>query len=551
MSMTLHLKIDGKPYECISGTSLKMIGRDFKNDYPHEIIIARRNGKLVELAEEITQDCEIGFLTTGDELGNRTLRRTACMVMIKAVTDLYGKAQQVKVQYSLANGYYCELPGMKVDKKTASEIRKQMKSIIDEKLPIVKRNIPMREAAEIMRTCGLYDKDKLYRYRRGSSANLYFLGDTVDYFYGYMAPDTSYVQHYDICAYKDGFVLQLPLTEKPESIEPFQPPAKLFSVLRQSSRWYDLMGISNVADLNQAIADRTFFDLMLVQEALQEERIGKIAEMIADQGKRIILIAGPSSSGKTTFSHRLSIQLRVRGLTPHPIPVDNYFVNREDTPKDASGNYNFECLEAVDLKRFNADMQDLLNEGEAVLPVFNFITGKRELEGTKLQIGANDVLVIEGIHALNDAMTSAISKDDKFKIYISALTQLNMDDHNRFSTTDGRLLRRMCRDSVTRGATAQHTIRMWPMVRKGEEENIFPYQESCDVMFNSELLYELPVLKQFAEPLLFSVPRDTPEYDEAKRLLKLMNYFLGYSTEKVPANSIIREFIGGSCFDVG
>ncbi len=550
MAAKINLKVNGKDYACLPGTSLQIISRDFKNDYPHEIIIARKNGKLIELFSEINEDCEIDFLTTGDELGNNALRRTACMVMIKAVRDLYGKDQEVKILYSLDKGYYCELQGMTTGPERAEEIRRQMQVIIDDKLPIIKRNIPMREAADIMKTCGLYDKEALCRFRRSSSANLYFLGDTVDYFYGYMAPDTSYVECFDICAYNDGFVLQLPDRKHPERVEPFQPSEKLFSVLLQSSRWYDLMDVSNVADLNRAIAEGRFYELILVQEALQEERIAKIADMIAGQGKRVILIAGPSSSGKTTFSHRLSIQLRVRGLKPHPIPVDNYFVDREDTPKDENGNYDFECLEAVDLKRFNADMKALLETGEAEIPVFNFITGRREHQGKKMKIGPSDVLVIEGIHALNDTMTSEIVQELKFKIYISALTQLNMDDHNRFSTTDGRLLRRMCRDSVTRGADAQRTIRMWPQVRKGEEQNIFPYQESCDVMFNSELLYELPVLKQFAEPLLFSVPRDAPEYDEAKRMLKLLNYFLGYTSEKIPNNSIIREFIGGSCFDV-
>lgn len=550
MAAKLKLKVNGKDYECLPGTSLQMISRDFKKDYPYDIILAKKNGKLIELASEINEDCEIDFLTTGDEMGNNALRRTACMVMIKAVKDLFGKDQEVKILYSLDKGYYCELQGMTTGKQRAAKIKRQMQDIAADKLPIIKRNVPMREAADILKDCGLYDKEALYRYRRSSSANLYFLGDTVDYFYGYMAPDTSYVNCFDICAYNDGFVLQLPERKNPDMIEPFQPSEKLFSVLLQSSRWYDLMNVSNVADLNQAISEGRFYELILVQEALQEERIARIAELIAEQKKRVILIAGPSSSGKTTFSHRLSIQLRVRGLTPHPIPVDNYFVDRDDTPKDANGNYNFECLEAVDLKRFNADMKSLLENGEAELPVFNFITGKREHQGKKLKIADSDVLVIEGIHALNDAMTSEIDQAQKFKVYISALTQLNMDDHNRFSTTDGRLLRRMCRDSVTRGADAQRTIRMWPQVRKGEEENIFPYQESCDVMFNSELLYELPVLKQFAEPLLFSVPRDAPEYDEAKRMLKLLNYFLGYTSEKIPNNSIIREFIGGSCFDV-
>ena len=311
------------------------------------------------------------------------------------------------------------------------------------------------------------------------------------------------------------------------------------------------MNVRTVADLNRQIAKGSFNDLVLTQEALMEKQIGMIAERIASENKRLILIAGPSSSGKTTFSHRLSIQMRAAGLKPHPIAVDNYFVNREDTPLGPDGKPNYECLEAVDVKRFNSDMNGLLLGENVELPVFNFITGEREIRGKQLQLEENGVLVIEGIHALNDAMSYDLSLDDKFRIYISALTQLIMDDHDRIHTTDTRLIRRMCRDFVTRGSSAQHTISVWPSVRRGEEENIFPYQERCDIMFNSALIYELAVLKQYAVPLLYSVTQDMPEYDEANRLLKFLNYFLGVTSEHIPFNSILREFIGGSCFNVG
>ena len=311
------------------------------------------------------------------------------------------------------------------------------------------------------------------------------------------------------------------------------------------------MGIATVADLNDKICEGNLAEMVLVQEALQERRIGEIASDIAHRGNvKFVMIAGPSSSGKTTFSHRLSIQLKTHGLTPHPIAVDDYFVDRKKTPLDEDGNYNFECLEAIDVEKFNQDMCELLAGKRVEMPRFNFKTGLREYKGDFLKLGKDDILVIEGIHGLNDKLSHSLPLESKYKIYISALTSLNVDDHNRIATTDGRLIRRLVRDARTRGANATHTLRMWNSVRRGEEENIFPFQESADAMFNSALIYELSVLKQYAEPLLYSVERDTPEYFEAKRLLKFLEYFLGVSSENIPQNSIVREFVGGSCFRV-
>lgn len=331
----------------------------------------------------------------------------------------------------------------------------------------------------------------------------------------------------------------------------FVPREKLFHTLRQADEWGSKMGIDTVGDLNCQICDGKLNDLILVQEAFQERRIGEIAREIAARGGvKFVMIAGPSSSGKTTFSHRLSIQLRTLGLTPHPIALDDYFVNREDTPLDENGDYNFECLGALDVELFNHDMSKLLAGEEVELPTFNFKTGHREYKGNKKKLGPDDILVLEGIHGLNDKLSYSLPNESKFKIYISALTSLNVDEHNRIPTTDGRLLRRMVRDARTRGASAKRTIQMWPSVRRGEEENIFPFQESADAFFNSALIYELAVLKQFAEPLLFSITPEEPEYHEAKRLLKFLEYFLGVSSEHLPNNSIVREFAGGSCFPV-
>ena len=550
----IHLKVREKIFEYEAGLTLETISRDFQKAYPHDIILARVNGKLAELMKTIDEDVSVEFITTGEIIGNEAYRRTASMMMLKAFQDVMGREnfERLTVQYSLDRGYYCELiSDTSLTKELLNRVKLRMQEIQKENIPIIKKSMPKREAIEIFREHKMYDKVNLFHYRRSSRINVYTLEDAVDYFYGYMAPNTSYVRYFDLYLYDDGFVLQMPEPASPETVDAFEPPEKLFNVLKQSARWGELLGVRTVADINNALADGSFSELMLVQEALQEKKIAEIAESIIESGKRIILIAGPSSSGKTTFSHRLSIQLRAHGLKPHPIPVDNYFVNREDTPLDEYGKPNFECLEALDIKELNKDLQGLLAGEEVELPVFNFVTGKREMSGEKMQIGDRDVLVIEGIHSLNDAMTYSIDQSNKFKIYISALTQLNIDEHNRIPTTDARLLRRIVRDAAKRGTNAAKTISMWQSVRRGEEENIFPYQENCDVMFNSVLIYELAILKQYAEPLLFSVREDQPEYETAKYLIKFLGYFLGASSENVPNNSILREFIGGSCFNVG
>lgn len=550
----IHLKVREKIFEYEAGLTLETISRDFQKAYPHDIILARVDGKLAELTKTIDEDVSVEFITTGEIIGNEAYRRTASMMMLKAFQDVMGREnfERLTVQYSLDRGYYCELiSDTSLTKELLDRVKLRMQEIQKENIPIIKKSMPKREAIEIFREHKMYDKVNLFHYRRSSRINVYTLEDTVDYFYGYMAPNTSYVRYFDLYLYDDGFVLQMPEPASPETVDAFEPPEKLFNVLKQSARWGELLGVRTVSDINNALADGSFSELMLVQEALQEKKIAEIAESIIESGKRIILIAGPSSSGKTTFSHRLSIQLRAHGLKPHPIPVDNYFVNREDTPLDEYGKPNFECLEALDIKELNKDLHGLLAGEEVELPVFNFVTGKREMSGEKMKIGDRDVLVIEGIHSLNDAMTYSIDQSNKFKIYISALTQLNIDEHNRIPTTDARLLRRIVRDAAKRGTNAAKTISMWQSVRRGEEENIFPYQENCDVMFNSVLIYELAILKQYAEPLLFSVREDQPEYETAKYLIKFLGYFLGASSENVPNNSILREFIGGSCFNVG
>ncbi|HIX77168.1 MAG TPA: nucleoside kinase, partial [Candidatus Fusicatenibacter merdavium] len=391
----------------------------------------------------------------------------------------------------------------------------------------------------------------LFRYRRVSRVNLYELDGFEDYFYGFMVADTGYLKYFDLRLYDEGFVLIFPTRYEPETLPELEFSRKVFQVQKESEGWGQRLGIDTVGALNGKICEGGSHHMMLIAEALQEQKIAELAGEIAKRRNvKFVMIAGPSSSGKTTFCNRLTIQLAAHGLVPHPVSLDNYYLNRVDTPKDENGEYDFECLEALDLKLLDRDLNTLLNGGQIELPYYNFKTGKREYKGNYLELGAEDILVMEGIHGLNDRLSSFIPKDSCYKVYISALTQLNVDEHNRIPTTDGRLIRRMVRDNRTRATSARETIAMWHKVRRGEEKYIFPYQDSADFVFNSALVYELSVLKQYAEPILFQIPEDAPEYQEAKRLLKFLDYFVGIPSEPVPQNSILREFIGGSCFDV-
>ena len=519
----------------------------------HQIVLAIADGKIRELFQTAKEGEEISFLTTADRIGHDTWVRSAVMLLMKAASDVAGSLQKgkLKVEFSIGRGLYCSpRDGQKVDSTFIDQVRERMRELAAQKIPFVKMTKTTDDAIALFESQGMADKVQLFRYRRASCINVYELDGYYDYNYGYMVPDTGYIDCFDLFPYQDGLMLLLPERRDPEQLPVFEERKKLFKALEDSTRWGEKLGITTVGDLNDKICGGDLAELILVQEAMQESRIGRIAEDIAGRkGVKFVMIAGPSS-GKTTFSHRLSIQLKTFGLTPHPIEVDNYFVNREKTPRDADGNYNFESLDAIDTERFNRDMCELLEGKRIELPTFNFKTGKREYKGNFLQLGADDILVIEGIHGLNDKMSYALPNESKYKIYISALTSLNVDEHNRISTADGRLLRRLVRDARTRGTSAGQTIAQWPSVRRGEEENIFPFQESADATFNSALIYELCVLKTYAEPLLYGIQKGDPEYFEAKRLLKFLDYFLGVSSENLPKNSIVREFVGGSCFRV-
>lgn len=526
----------------------------FMPEQKYDYMLAIRNKKLCELGTVLSDDCKLELLGKNTVMGIDTYKRSLTLLMVKAFADVLGGQNDysVNVMYSMGNGYYCKLISdcHEVTDDLIAKVKERMRAMVASDEIIVKESVGTDDAIRRFAEQGMDGKEKLFKFRRVSRVNMYNLGGYEDYFYGYMVPSMGYIKVFDLIRYDEGFVLMAPTKNNPDVLPEFVPQEKLFTVLKTSDAWGKMLDVSNVGDLNECISNGNIRELMLVQEALQEKQIAHIADMIQEGEKKIVLIAGPSSSGKTTFSHRLSVQLRAHGLRPYPLALDNYFKDREFTPRDENGNYDFECIEAMDLDLFNSDMAKLLAGEEIEIPVFNFVEGKKEYKGRKLKLNDGDVLVAEGIHALNPRMTQRLPDDSKFKVYISALTQLNIDRHNRIPTTDGRLIRRIVRDARTRGNDAKKTIGMWQSVRKGEEKYIFPFQEEADVMFNSALIYELSVIKQYAEPLLFAVPRDCGEYYEAKRLLKFLDYFLGLEVTNVPTNSILREFTGGGCFDL-
>ena len=550
----VQVTVENERREYEVGTLLKDAAREFQDRFENEILLAFVNGKLQELHKVVRNGAEIHFLTAKDKPGMQTYQRSVTLLLMKAFYEVVGSERltNVTVDFSVGGGLFVEPKGdFVLDEKLVDQVRAKMRQYVDAKMPIMKRNVSTDEAIELFHQYKMYNKERLFMYRRVSRVNIYNLDGFEDYYYGYMVQNTESLKYFDLMLYQHGIVLLLPDMSDPKKVPVFAPQEKLFRTLQESEEWGRKMQVANVGALNERITKGRMNELILIQEALMEKKMGDIAEQIAQRsGVKFVMIAGPSSSGKTTFSHRLSTQLQAKGLTPHPIGVDNYFVNRADSPRDENGNYDYEALKCIDVKQFNQDMQNLLSGETVELPEYNFISGEREYKGNKLTLGPEDILVIEGIHCLNEELSYSLPKENKFKIYISALTQLNIDDHNRIPTTDGRLIRRMVRDARTRGASAQDTIRRWPSVRRGEEQNIFPYQEEADVMFNSALVYELAVLKQYAEPILFSVPRNSREYLEAKRLLKFLDYFLGVSSEDIPRNSILREFIGGCCFKV-
>lgn len=545
--------VNGTEYEYKRGTTYAEIAKDVQSKYSSRIVLADVDGKYQELNKYLSGDADIKFVTISEKPGYKVIRRTMMMVLFKAVRDLYGDdIERVKAEFAVGRGIYITLTGsVAADESFVLKVQARMNEIIEADIPIVKTSYKLADAMKLFAEAGMKDKERLFKYRRTSAVNIYSIEDYKDYYHGDMAPSTGYAVPFELFTYSDGFMLQFADRTNEKEVAPRSDSPKVFEAMRKTDLLGRKLGVETVGGLNDVICSGGFEQLRLVTEALQEGEISDIASDIAKRGHvKFVMVAGPSSSGKTSFSYRLSTQLMAHGLSPHPIGLDNYYVDREFCPKDENGNYDFECLESLDVEGFNKDMTDLLNGKTVEIPTFNFKTGKREYHGDFKTLKENDILVIEGIHGLNEKMSYSLPAESKYKVYISALTCLNVDEHNRIPTTDVRLLRRMVRDNRTRGTKASGTLAMWESVRKGEENYIFPFQESADAVFNSALVYELAVLKQFAEPLLFGIEKDDPSYHEAKRLLKFLDYFLGVTSEDIPNNSLLREFVGGSIFNV-
>ncbi len=548
MADNIKVRIDGREIDIEKGISLLKLSELYGNK-ESLIVAAKVDNHLRELNEKVNQNCTIEFIDLTNSDGNRIYRRSLSFVFIRAAMEILPGCH-VTVEHSLSKGLYCEIHYKRaILDSDAQQIEARMKEIINEDVPLTKKSIPLEEAKKIFAELKMESKVRLLKFRESPNINIYECGWLKDYFYGYMVPSTGFLKLFKLQYYMPGVIIQFPEKSNPNVVPEFEEQSKLASIFRESEKWGHIMKIEYVANLNEIIEKKEYPELIRIAEGLHEKKIVEIADRIKDNNKRIILIAGPSSSGKTTFAQRLSIQLKVNGLRPIALSIDDYFVDRQHTPRDEEGNYDFESIDAVDIELFNKHLEILIQGEEVEIPTFNFLKGEREYKGKKLKITEDQPIIIEGIHGLNDKLTVEIPKEKKYKIYISALTQLNIDDHNRIPTTDSRLLRRIVRDSKHRGNDALKTLRQWNSVRKGEEKNIFPFQEEADIMFNSVLAYELAVIKKYAEPLLLEISDKEPEYVEAKRLLKFLNYFLSIEDDSsVPQTSIMKEFIGGSCF---
>lgn len=545
----MNIKVNDKKVVIKETISLEALSMAYQKDDEPMIVAAIVNNVLKELFHEVTPDDDIKWLTLKDSDGIRIYQRTLVFLFIRATMELH-RELHVNVRHSLSKGVYCDFDyHRKLSLEDIDRIKERMSELIQNKEPITKAEVSLEEAKRIFEDLNFHSKAKLLKYRLHDSTNIYTCGWLKNYFYGYMMPNMSYIKTFDVMPYDDGVILRHPTTSSPLELPLFEEHKKLAKIFRESEKWGEITSLNKVHGLNEKIEENNYKEVMILGEALHEKKVATIADAITKDHKKIILIAGPSSSGKTTFANRLRIQLMVNGLNPVTLSTDNYFVNRVNTPLDEHGELDYESIDAVDVKQFNHDLSLLLEGKKVELPTYNFIKGEREYNGNFLEVHEREPIIIEGIHGLNNKLTSEIEPSYKFKIYISALTQLNIDDHNRIPTTDSRLIRRIVRDSKFRGHDALTTLKMWDSVRRGEEKNIFPFQEEADMMFNSALSFELAILKKHAEPLLLKVPESCKEYKEAKRLLKFLSYFKSIEEDElVPITSILKEFIGGSYF---
>ena len=548
------INVMGREMQIPEGRTFGELAKEFQGEFSSAIMLARQGNMLKELDYEIKEEDEITFLDLTTKDGMRVYHRGVSFLLVKAARDLLGEDARVVVEHSLRGSLYCEIRNVKIElsEEWLKALQDKMLEYVAADLPIRKKIFRKDKAIEIAKKQGMQDKVELFRFRSASSVNMYELEGFYDYFYGYMPSTTGALHLFGLVPHENGFLIRFPNPENPNELLPLQIPEKISHVFMEQMRWSNLMGVANVADLNNTIVKRGFGELVRINEAFHEKKIAEIADQIYQRidKVKVVLIAGPSSSGKTSFANRLGVQLKALGVKPHKISLDDYYRNREDAPIDENGKKNFEVIEALDLPQLNEDLKKIITGEKVELPSYNFMAGKREYQGDFIQLGEGEVLVVEGIHGLNDRLTAEIPAENKFKIFISAITQLNVDDHNRISTSDSRMIRRMVRDFQFRGRDARKTIETWDEVRQGEEDNIFPFQENADAIFNSATLYELCVLKQYAEPQLFAIDPSMPEYITAKRLIKFLGYFLSIPGQEIPNNSLIKEFVGGSCFKV-
>ncbi|GAA0108006.1 nucleoside kinase [Clostridium tertium] len=543
------IKYQGKEYDVQEGITYKEFIDTSLNINSTDVALCRLNRKYHELFKDIDSNGEIELIMFDSPIGYKIYTRTLQFIFIKATLDLFDNSV-ITIEHSIGEGVFGELH--KEEALSAEDIDKiklRMKEIIEKDLPINKIKVKIEKAIEIFKEYGMDDKVSLLNQVSFENVNLYELDGRYDYFYGQMAYSTGVIKAFDLMYYDPGFVLRYPKKDDLNVVSNFKENRKLSQIFMETERWLNILGVGEVGSLNDKVKNKEFRDLVMVSEALHEKKIAQIADMINERKEtKVVLIAGPSSSGKTTFANRLSVQLRVNGHVPIPISLDDYFVDREHTPKDENGEYDFESVYSLDLELFNSNLSGLLKGEEVEIPRFNFKKGEREWVGHKLTLPSNGILLIEGIHGLNPILTSSILDKQKFKIYISALTQLNLDNHNRIATTDIRRVRRIVRDYLSRGYGAEETLKMWPSIRRGEERNIFVFQEEADVMFNSTLVYELCVLKRYALEELDKISPDSSVYLEASRLKSFLGFFKEIDKDYVPMNSILREFIGGSVF---
>lgn len=548
--MKLNITLEnGNIISIEKGSTFKDIIEMYYKEDIKNIALCTLNGKYYELVREVPESGELKNVYFDCDEGLNVYIRTLQFIFIKAALDIF-KDSKITIEHSISKGLFGEIHKEKIlSEDDIKKIKERMKYLIDSDLPINKIEVSKEKAIKVFKDYGMEDKVKLLTYMDFDTVKLYELDGRYDYFYGQMAYSTGVIKAWDLIKYNTGFILRSPRVEDLNTLPPYKEQKRLSSIFYETEKWLNILGISDVGTLNEKIMENDLKDIVLVSEALHEKKFANIADNISKKnGVKIVLIAGPSSSGKTTFANRLSIQLRVNGFHPIPLSLDDYFVDREFSPRDENGEYDFESIYSLDLETLNNHLEKLLNGEEVEIPTYNFMKGKREWLGHKVKLPQNGVLIVEGIHALNPVLTNLIDDKYKYKIYISALTQLNLDNHNRIPTTDVRKIRRIVRDYLSRGYGGEDTLSMWPSIKRGERKNIFIYQEEADEMFNSTLVYELCVLKPYALKELNKISKDSPIYNEASRLISFLNFFKEIPMDKVPENSILREFIGGSCF---